>query len=96
MIATCTSNFGLPPRVSFGWRLGGHRFHRFHLMLPLPPDTRAWCVASWDNTVPSLLHDERDVVNDIQPLGVVIWKVVKVRSNPIGFGLGLARLPLLL
>lgn len=52
---------GLLPRG--GW---------LRLTPPLRRSTGARLTSGWDITPPSLLHHERDVVDDLQPLGIVI------------------------
>ena len=69
---------------------------RIVLMLPLRPTARAWHPSSRHIAVSSLPHNKRDIVDNVQPISVVIRKAIKVCSGPSCFSLGLTRLPLLL
>lgn len=59
------------------------RGSRFQLTLPLCRTTGTWGTSSGDVTRLSLLHDECDVVDNLQPLGVMIWNSNRHALLPI-------------
>lgn len=67
----------------------------FYFTLSLRPMTGTGCPSAWNLAVLGPSHNERDVVNDLQPLGVVVGGVVEVSSGRSGFGVGRTCLPLL-
>ena len=75
------SGFGPRPREggSNGGLLSRSVWLRFKL--PLRPTTGAWHPSGRDVAVLGLVHHESNVVDNIQPLGIVVGKVVEVRRT---------------
>lgn len=67
----------LPERRGFACR-PLPRCVRLRLAAPLSPTAENRYPLGWNATVLSLVHNERDVVDNAQPFGIVLRKVVKV------------------